>query len=88
MIVFISSCAEVKEVAPLALHNLSADGVLWFVYQKSNGLPKVDEIDRNHGWEPLESKGFRRVSQVTFDDSWTALRFRNNAFVKSSKKPE
>lgn len=86
MIVFVSNSAEVKNHATAALHNLAADGVLWFVYPKKNSKTIRTDIDRDHGWHPLEEKGFRRVSQVAVDDSWSALRFRNAAYVKSAKR--
>jgi len=86
MIVFVSNSAEVKSHSPSALHNLAADGVLWFVYPKKSSKAIRTDIDREHGWHPLEEKGFRRVSQVAVDDSWSALRFRNAAYVKSAKK--
>lgn len=86
MVVFVSSCSEVKELAPAALHNLAADGVLWFVYPKKKSRDEKSDIDRDHGWEAIEDMGFRRVSQVAVDDVWSALRFRNTAFVKSAKK--
>jgi hypothetical protein len=86
MIIFAGNCADVKNLAPLAIHNLSADGVLWFAYPKKTAKELRSDIDRDHGWEPLEEMGFRSVSQVAVDDLWSALRFRNNAYVKSARK--
>jgi hypothetical protein len=86
MIAFTGNRTDVRNLAPVVLHNLSADGVLWFVYPKKSAKIIRADIDRDHGWEPLEEKGFRRVSQVNVDDMWSALRFRNAAYVRSSKK--
>jgi hypothetical protein len=86
MIVFVGNSAEVKKHSPVAMHNLAADGVLWFAYPKKNVRKISSDIDRDHGWEPLEDKGFRKVSQVNVDDTWSALRFRNAAYVRSAKK--
>ncbi len=36
MILFVKSVAEVDLLAPVALHNLTADGVLWFCYPKKS----------------------------------------------------
>jgi hypothetical protein len=85
MVVFAANSADVKRLASPVLHNLAADGVLWFVYPKKKVKLLKTDIDRDHGWDPLEEKGFRRVSQVSIDESLSALRFRNEAFVKSAK---
>lgn len=85
-VVFSANSADVKRLAPPVLHNLAADGVLWFVYPKQTGVTGKSDIDRDHGWEPLQEKGFRRVSQVSVDDSLSALRFRNESYVRSAKK--
>ena len=76
MIVFVKNIIEIRDLSPDVLHNLSADGILWFVY------PKKSDINRDHGWEPLEVKGFKPVSKVAIDDEMSALRFRNVAFIK------
>ncbi len=86
VVVFSANSADVKRLAPPVLHNLAADGVLWFVYPKEAGIYAKTDIDRDHGWEPLQEKGFRRVSQVSVDDSLSALRFRNESYVRSAKK--
>jgi hypothetical protein len=86
MIVFVGNSSEVKKHGPEAMHNLAADGVLWFAYPKKSARKISSDIDRDHGWEPLEDKGFRKVSQVNVDDTWSALRFRNAAYVRSAKK--
>lgn len=85
IIVFVSGSTEVKQYSSVILHNLAADGVLWFVYPKKDGSNLVD-IDRNRGWETLQESGFRRVSQVTVDDTWSALRFRNVAYIRHPGK--
>lgn len=88
MVVFSENSADVKRLAPPVLHNLAADGVLWFVYPKKSGKQKKSDIDRDHGWEPLQEKGFRGVSQVSVDESLSALRFRNETYIRSARKPE
>lgn len=84
MIVFVSLHKEVKALAPKALHNLVTDGVLWFVYPKKSSKKSLSpDIDRNHGWETLTNGGFGPVRQVSVDDDWSALRFRNVKFIRS-----
>jgi hypothetical protein len=82
VVVFSANSADVKRLTPAVLHNLASDGVLWFVYPKQSGKFKNTDISRDKGWEPLEEKGFRKVSAVSVDESLSALRFRNELFVR------
>ena len=34
IIIFVKTVAEVEQIAPITIHNLKADGVLWFCYPK------------------------------------------------------
>lgn len=86
MVVFVRNSTDIKKLSSVAIHNLADDGVLWFAYPKKSARKISSDVDRDHGWEPLEAKGFRRVSQVNVDDTWSALRFRNAAYVRSAKK--
>jgi hypothetical protein len=45
----------------------------------------ASDLDRDHGWMVLIEKGFDKVRQVSIDNDWSALRFRNVRFIKSSK---
>lgn len=47
-------------------------GNLWVLYPKGN---KAD-INRDSLWPMLAESGFRPISQVSVDDTWSALRFR------------
>lgn len=85
IIAFVPGSEEVKKVGPVCIHNLSDDGKLWMVYPKGNSKGPATDINREHGWEAVEETGFRRVSQVTIDDDWSALRFRNARYVRSGK---
>jgi len=51
---------------------LLASDNLWVVYPKGN---KAD-INRDSLWPILGDFGFRPISQVSVDDTWSALRFR------------
>ena len=83
MILFVELVSEVEHYAPLALHNLISDGILWFAYPKKTSKKYSSDIDRDHGWEFLINAGFYPVRQVAIDDDWSALRFRNARFIKS-----
>ena len=83
MILFVRKAAEVKEIVPVALHNLAVDGVLWFCYPKKTSKKYLSEIDRDHGWEALNDLGFFGIRMVAIDEDWSALRFRNIKYIKT-----
>ena len=83
MILFVRKAAEVKEIVPVALHNLAVDGVLWFCYQKKTSRKYLSEIDRDHGWEALNDLGFFGIRMVAIDEDWSAMRFRNIKYIKT-----
>lgn len=83
MIIFVKNRTEVKQTAPVALHNLTADGILWFCYRKKSSLKFRTDLERDNGWEVLQEAGFYGIRMVSIDDEWSALRFRNRKFIKS-----
>jgi hypothetical protein len=86
MIVFTELVIEVEKYAPKALHNIVSDGVLWFAYPKKTSKKSCSsDLDRDHGWVILTDRGFDKIRLVAIDDDWSALRFRNVRFIKSSK---
>jgi len=83
LILFVKSVAEVELLTPIAIHNLSVDGILWFCYPKKTSKKYTSDIDRNHGWKALNDIGFHGIRLVAIDDDWSAMRFRNIKFIKS-----
>lgn len=86
MIAFTPDPEAISKLAPACIHNLSDDGKLWMAYQKGGFSKKNSGINRDRGWDTVEESGFRRVSQVAIDEEWSALRFRNSKYVRSSKR--
>ncbi len=84
MIIFVRKIAEVKKLTPMVLHNLKADGILWFCYPKMSSKKYSSDINRDHGWDALNESGFYGIRIVAVDDDWSALRFRNRKFIKST----
>jgi hypothetical protein len=84
MIIFVNLVSDVEVLAPRALHNLISDGVLWFAYPKKTSKKFHSDLDRDHGWEVLIDRGFDKVRQVAVDSDWSALRFRNARYIKST----
>ena len=86
IIIFVKSMSEIELHTPGALHNLLADGVLWFCYPKKTSRKYSSDIDRDHGWEALNNAGLHGIRMVSIDENWSALRFRNAKFIKSTSK--
>jgi hypothetical protein len=84
IIIFAKSVSEVEMLAPMTLHNLMADGVLWFCYPKKTSKKYSSDIDRDHGWKTLNDAGLHGIRMVAIDEDWSALRFRNVKYIKSS----
>jgi hypothetical protein len=71
MILFVKSAAEVEMMAPMTLHNLKADGVLWFCYPKKTSKKYSSDIDRDHGWKALNDSGLQGIRLVAIDEDWS-----------------
>lgn len=59
------------------------DCLLWACYPKGGGKIKSD-IKRETVWTALELIQLRPVSQITLDETWSALRGRPHEVVKKS----
>ncbi|HEX2920203.1 MAG TPA: hypothetical protein VHO50_03460 [Bacteroidales bacterium] len=84
MILFVKKVREIDKITPLALHNLVADGILWFCYPKKTSKNIKSDISRDSGWKILNDAGFFGIRTVSVDDDWSAFRFRNVKYIKST----
>jgi hypothetical protein len=84
MIIFVRELADVEKYSPVALHNLTTDGVLWFCYPKKTSKIYSQDIDRDHGWKTLNEMDFYGVRIVSIDSDWSALRFRYKKYIQAS----
>lgn len=84
IVIFVKTTADVEAIAPITIHNLVADGVLWFCYPKKTSKKYKSDIDRDHGWKVLNDSGLHGIRLVAIDDDWSALRFRNKKYIKST----
>jgi hypothetical protein len=84
MMIFVKNEKEVEYYAPLALHNLTADGILWFCYPKKSSKKFKSDLERDRGWKPLNDLSFHGIRMVAIDDDWSAMRFRNIKFIRSA----
>ena len=84
IIIFVKNVSEVERLAPNTIHNLKADGVLWLCYPKRTTKKYYSDIDRDHGWDILIDSGYYGIRLVAIDENWSALRFRNKKYIKST----
>jgi len=84
ILIFAKSVSEVEFHTPIVLHNLLADGVLWFCYPRKTSKNFSSDIDRDHGWKTLNESGFHGIRMVAIDEDWSAMRFRNIKYIKST----
>ena len=84
MLIFVKSISEIDFLTPIAFHNLLSNGVLWFCYPKKTSKKFTSDIDREHGWKILNDSGFHGIRMVALDDDWSAMRFRNIKYIKST----
>lgn len=81
---FVRSIAELEKFGLTAVEASEYDGLLWISYPKKTSKIKTD-INRDKGWEVIKQAGLRPVTQVSVNDTWSALRFRPNEQVSKKK---
>jgi hypothetical protein len=72
---FVGSQEELESLAPQAMEALKPGGLLWISYPKRSSDVETD-ISRDVGWDTVLSAGWQGVAQVSVDDTWSALRFK------------
>lgn len=79
-ILFAKNSRELATVFKRIEGKLRGDPVLWICYPKGG---VGTDLNRDILWKSLWSKGLRPVSQISLDDTWSAMRFRPQGLVKS-----
>ena len=81
IVLFVRDKAQLlREIGP-AIAATAPGGLLWIVYAKQTSNVKSD-LNRDIIWHETQETGWRPVTQVALDDTWSALRFRPTADVK------
>jgi len=83
-LLFVASQSEIIATADKVIESMEEDGIIWFAYPKLSGQIKSD-ITRDKGWEILHARGLQPVSQISIDNTWSALRFRHSNYIGLSK---
>jgi hypothetical protein len=84
-IAFVGAVAEVAPALAAVQSTYARGKALWFAYPKKTGSIRTD-ISRDSGWEPLAAAGLLPVTQISIDDTWSALRFRYRDEIKTLKR--
>ena len=82
LLAFVHSAADVAPALARALPHYADGRALWFAYPKKTGAIRTD-ITRDRGWEPMAAHDLLAVTQVAVDDTWSALRFRRRAEIRT-----
>ena len=80
---FVSARGDVDNACKEAIALTAPGGIVWMAYPKKTSKLASD-LSRDAGWEPFAAAGWRPVSQVSIDETWSALRFRPVEDVKSN----
>lgn len=75
---FVKDQATLKRDAPNAIKAVKTDGLIWVSYPKKSSPVKTD-ISRDVGWEVIDEAGLKPVTQVSVDETWSALRFKHKS---------
>lgn len=82
LLLFVRDKAQLHREFGSAIAATAPGGLLWIIYAKQTSKVKSD-INRDIIWSETQETGWRPVTQVALDDTWSALRFRPTADVKS-----
>ncbi len=81
---FVASKAELERAVAGAIAAVRQGGMLWIAYPKKSSRQHSD-LSRNILWQTLLESGWQGVFLIAIDDTWSAMRFRPDAEVKSGR---
>ncbi|MFD0588253.1 YdeI/OmpD-associated family protein [Paenibacillus sp. GCM10027627] len=82
-LLFVSSLAELEQLAPAVIRVCEEDALFWIAYPKGTSKIKTD-INRDTGWVLMLKLGMEGVAMVSMNETWSAMRYRP---AGSAKKP-
>ncbi|MEL7001467.1 MAG: YdeI/OmpD-associated family protein [Bacteroidota bacterium] len=83
---FSKNQTELRELIPTKLP-VAEQGLVWLAYPKKSSSIKSD-LSRDSLWDVLKPQGYRPVSMVSLDETWSAMRFKLEEQVKSKAQPK
>ncbi|GIP32211.1 hypothetical protein [Paenibacillus sp. J2TS4] len=85
VLLFVNNAREAEEWLPRVLPLLNEDALFWITYPKQSSKVKTD-INRDTLNTMVQNNTvYRAVSNVSVDETWSALRFRPQNKVKTKK---
>jgi hypothetical protein len=84
-LLFARDHAELECLAPAVIAATRDEGVLWIAWPKGGAKAK-GAITRDTLWPVMAALGWGPVSNVSLDETWSALRLRPEAEVKRTSK--
>jgi len=83
---FATNKAELNKHFTELLTHFDDSGYFWISYPKKSSGIETD-LSRNESWDIFKVYNYRPVSQISLDDTWSAIRVRPSRQVKVKKKP-
>jgi Protein of unknown function (DUF3052) len=72
---FVRTKADVDRRVPVVVKSLKPGGIIWLCWPKQSGHVATD-LNRDVLFEQAARHGLRAVSNVSIDETWSALRFK------------
>lgn len=83
VVLFVNNAEELRRLGPGAIRATRPAGLLWITYPKGGPARGATDLPATPWWvqrdvlgEVTSVKGYKPVSFVALDESWTALRFK------------
>lgn len=83
---FVSSKDEFEKQFSNVVEHLNTNANVWISYPKSTSKQKYD-INRDSLWDLMIPKGWHPVSQISLDETWSAIRIKPNEPEKEYIRP-
>jgi hypothetical protein len=87
-ICFASTQKEIDQFVKSALKKLKGDALLWMCYPKMKSKNYTCDFNRDTGWYSFGEYNLEPVRQVSIDEDWSGLRFRNVDYIKTITRKE
>lgn len=81
-LLFVKGQEDIRLSLPFLSENLEPDGILWFAYPKKSSKKYDSRLSREVGWDAIRQLGYEPVRQVAIDQDWSALRFREERYIR------
>lgn len=86
ILIFAEKQNVVDSTAPLAIHNLYEDGILWYIYPKPSNGNNINELSSHKGWGACKEYAFEPVRHIVVNEKLSATRLRNRKFIRRRDK--